>query len=84
VRARRECQAEGLAVEFKGGKRACGGWVAGCGCNGGERRVAGSDDDVELLGCEEEVETIGSASGLQVLPGGINFFAFCWRLEGGK
>jgi hypothetical protein len=84
VWARRECEAEGLAVEFEGGEGACGGGIAGCGGDGGEGCVAGRDYDVELLRGEEVVEAVGAAGGLEVLACGVDFFAFGGGLEGGE
>lgn len=82
--ARRECEAEWLAVEFEGGEGACGRGVACRRGDGGQRCVAGGDDDVELLRGEEVVEAVRTAGGLEVVAAGIDFFAFGGGLEGGE
>lgn len=44
-----ECETERLAIELEGGEGTCGGRIASCCCDGGERCVTWGDDDVELL-----------------------------------
>ena len=73
---RRKREAEGLAVEFEGAEGTRGRGVAGCGCERGEGCVAGGDDDVQLVGCEEEVETVASA-------GCLEMFACCAEVGAG-